>query len=160
MQPYKVDTDTNLIRGQQFGFNICNSTTENQSSDCQTSFLNSLDGRYLFNVPLTSFHLHVYLIFTSDFCLWGPAEPNELVANKEGEMIAWCTKPGHGTRLIPQGALQGVQFMKTPDYVQVVGYLDQAQLNINSSDYGGEMDPHGADLVSVLVPNLLRQVMT
>jgi hypothetical protein len=38
--------------------------------------------------------------------------------------------------------------MKTPDYVQVVGFLDQAQVNINSTDYGGEMDPHGADLVS------------
>jgi hypothetical protein len=122
--PYKVDTDTNLIRGQQFGFNICNSTTENQNSNCQTSFLNSL----------------------MDFCLWGPSEPNQLVSNKEGEMIAWCTKPGRGTRLIPAGAIQGVQFMKTPAYVQVVGYLDQAQLNINSTDFGGEMDPHGADL--------------
>jgi len=61
-------------------------------------------------------------------------------------MIAWCTKPGRGTRLIPAGAIQGVQFMKTPAYVQVVGYLDQAQLNINSTDFGGEMDPHGADL--------------
>jgi len=122
--PYKVDTDTNLIRGQQFGFNLCNSTTENQNSNCQTSFVNSID----------------------DFCLWGPADPNSLVADTEGEMIAWCTKPGHGTRLIPQGALQGVQFMKTPDYIQVVGFLDQAQVNINSTDYGGEMDPHGADL--------------
>ena len=64
-------------------------------------------------------------------------------------MIAWCTKPGHGARLIPKGALQGVQFMKTPDYVQVVGFIDQAQININVSDYGGEMDPHGADLVSI-----------
>jgi hypothetical protein len=87
-------------------------------------------------------------IFLADFCLWGPADPNSLVADTEGEMIAWCTKPGHGTRLIPQGALQGVQFMKTPDYIQVVGFLDQAQVNINSTDYGGEMDPHGADLVS------------
>ena len=62
-------------------------------------------------------------------------------------MIAWCTKPGRGTRLIPAGALQGVQFMKTPAYVQVVGFIDQAQINMNSSDFGGEMDPHGADLV-------------
>jgi len=66
-------------------------------------------------------------------------------------MIAWCTKPGRGTRLIPAGALQGIQYMKTPDYIQVVGFIDQAQININSSDYGGEMDPHGADLVSVYI---------
>ena len=63
-------------------------------------------------------------------------------------MVAWCTKPGHGTRLIPAGALQGVQWMKTPDYVQAVGYIDQTFINILRGDWGGEMDPHGADLVS------------
>jgi hypothetical protein len=62
-------------------------------------------------------------------------------------MVAWCTKPGHGTRLIPADALQGVQFMKTPDYVQVVGFVDQTKINILEGDWGGEMDPHGADLV-------------
>jgi hypothetical protein len=61
-------------------------------------------------------------------------------------MVAWCTKPGRGTRLIPNGALSGVQFMKTPDYVQVVGFVDQAKINIQTGDFGGEMDPHGADL--------------
>ena len=157
LQPYKVDTDTNLIRGQQFGFNICNSTTQNQNSDCQTSFLNAIDGLCIF-LFLNHSRLPILSIFNIDFCLWGPADPNELVANKEGEMIAWCTKPGHGTRLIPEGALQGVQFMKTPDYVQVVGYIDQAQININSSDYGGEMDPHGADLVSSSVSRILFDI--
>lgn len=29
-----------------------------------------------------------------------------------GEMVAWCTKEGHGTRIIPEGALQGVQFIQ------------------------------------------------
>ncbi|KAF9553483.1 hypothetical protein CPC08DRAFT_227123 [Agrocybe pediades] len=108
--PFKVDTDTNLIRGLQKGYNICNGTTENQESLCQTSWLNSLE-----------------------------------VGDIEGEMIAWCSKPGHGTRLIPEGALKGVQFMKTPDYVQVVGFIDQTQINMIDGDYGGEMDPHGAD---------------
>ncbi|PPQ86837.1 hypothetical protein CVT25_012557 [Psilocybe cyanescens] len=122
--PYKVDTDLNLIRGTQIGYNICNSTTENQESLCQTSFLNSLD----------------------DFCLWAPAEPGHEVGDIEGSMIAWCTKPGHGTRLIPDGAITGVQYTKTPDYVQVVGFIDQTKINILEGDYGGEMDPHGADL--------------
>jgi len=122
--PEKVDTDQGLIRGTQFGFNICNSTTENQQSDCQTSFMSSID----------------------DFCLWAPPQPNSTVADLEGEMVAWCTKPGRGTRLIPANALQGVQFMRTPDYVQVVGFIDQAQINMQPDDFGGEMDPHGADL--------------
>ncbi|KAG6897268.1 hypothetical protein C0992_002920 [Termitomyces sp. T32_za158] len=122
--PYKVDTDQGLIRGFQHGYNLCNSTTENQQSLCQTSFLNSID----------------------DFCLWAPDPVNATVADREGEMVAWCTKPGRGTRLIPAGALQGVQFMRTPDYVQVVGFIDQTQVNIAVGDWGGELDPHGADL--------------
>ena len=77
-------------------------------------------------------------------------DPNELIADKEGEMIAWCTKPSRGTHLIPASALQGVQFMKTPAYVQVVGFINQAQINMNSGDFGDEMDPHGADLVCTL----------
>lgn len=65
-------------------------------------------------------------------------------------MVAWCSKPGHGTRLIPAGALTGVQFLKTPDYIQIVGFIDQTKVNIANGDYGGEMDPHGADLVCIL----------
>ena len=40
--------------------------------------------------------------------------------------------------------------MKTPAYVQVVGFINQAQINMNSGDFGDEMDPHGADLVCTL----------
>ena len=36
--------------------------------------------------------------------------------------------------------------MKTSAYVQVVGFIDQTKINIAAGDYGGEMDPHGADL--------------
>ena len=39
--------------------------------------------------------------------------------------------------------------MRTPDYVQVVGFIDQTKINMAASDFGGELDPHGADLVSV-----------
>jgi hypothetical protein len=122
--PYQVDTDHNLIRGSQFGYNICNSTTENQQSDCQTSYFNS----------------------PSDFCLWAPATPNSTIADTEGEEVAWCSKPGHGSRLIPAGAITGLQYLKTPDYIQIVGFIDQTQINIAAGDYGGELDPHGADL--------------
>ncbi|KAF8957725.1 hypothetical protein BDZ97DRAFT_1844860 [Flammula alnicola] len=122
--PFKVDTDTNLIRGTQTGYNICNSTTENQQSLCQTSIFNGLD----------------------DFCVWAPSKPGQTVADVEGEMIAWCSKPGHGTRLIPNGALTGLQYLRTPDYIQVVGFIDQTKINMATGDFGGEMDPHGADL--------------
>ncbi|CAA7265622.1 unnamed protein product [Cyclocybe aegerita] len=121
--PYRVDTDVGQPRGEQKGYNICNSTTEGPSSLCQTAFINSLD----------------------DFCLWAPAEPGHTVGDIEGEMIAWCTKPGHGTRVIPDGTILGVQFTKSPDYVQVVGFMDQTKINMIAGDAGGEMDPHGAD---------------
>ncbi|KAF4586565.1 hypothetical protein EYR38_010844 [Pleurotus pulmonarius] len=121
--PYQADSEQ-LIRGTQTGYNICNSTTENQNSLCQTSFLNALD----------------------DFCLWAPINPNSTIPDTEGEEVAWCTKPGRGTRLIPAGALKGVQFMRTPDYVQVVGFIDQSLINIQTGDFGGELDPHSADL--------------
>jgi hypothetical protein len=85
-----------------------------------------------------------------DFCLWAPSVSNKTVGEAEGEMVAWCSKPGHGTRLIPPGALTGVQFLKTPDYIQIVGFIDQTKVNIADGDYGGEMDPHGADLVCIL----------
>jgi len=121
--PYQADSNTGLIRGVQLGYNRCNSTTENQSSLCQTAIFNDI----------------------SDFCLWAPPKPNSTVGDSEGEMVAWCTKPGHGTRLIPHDALQGVQFMRTPDYIQVVGFIDQTKINMADGDYGGELDPHGAD---------------
>jgi len=121
--PYQVEGNTGACRGNQVGYNQCNSTTEGPGSMCQTSFVNSID----------------------DFCLWGPSEPNSLVANVEGEMVAWCTKPGRGTRVIPEGALKGVQFLRAPAYLAVTGFIDQTMINIAAGDSGGEEDPHGAD---------------
>jgi len=120
--PYQADTGTGE-RGTQTGYNICNSTTEGPTSLCQTAIINSID----------------------DFCLWGPPEPNSLIGNVEGESVAWCTQAGHGTRVIPKGAITGLQFMKTPDYVQVTGFIKQDLIDIAADDSGGELDPHGAD---------------
>lgn len=122
--PFQVQPNAEVVRGAQSGYNICNSTTENQESMCQTSFMNYID----------------------DFCLWAPPVANSVIADTEGEEVAWCTKPGHGTRLIPEGALTGVQFIETPDYIQIVGFIDQTKINIQAGDFGGELDPHGADL--------------
>lgn len=120
--PYQADT-SNGERGTQTGYNLCNSTTEGPTSLCQTAVINSID----------------------DFCLWGPPIPDSLIGNTEGENVAWCTKPGYGTRVIPQGAISGLQFMKTPDYVQVTGFIKQQLVDIAADDSGGELDPHGAD---------------
>jgi hypothetical protein len=35
--------------------------------------------------------------------------------------------------------------MRTKSYVQVTGYIKQANINIAANDNGGELDPHGAD---------------
>ncbi|KAL1940149.1 hypothetical protein VTO73DRAFT_9100 [Trametes versicolor] len=121
--PYQADTD-DLVRGRQSGYNRCNSTTEGAESLCQTAVINHLD----------------------DFCLWAPMQPDTTIGDSEGEEVAWCTKKGHGSRLIPAGALTGVQLTKTPGYIQVVGFIDQTKINIQSGDGGGELDPHGADL--------------
>jgi len=121
--PYQVTGDQGGIRGPQFGYNLCNSTTEGPNSLCQTLFVNDI----------------------TDFCMWSSSQLNDTVGESEAREIAWCTKPGHGTRIIPPGAITGVQFLYAKDYVQVVGYIDQTQVNLAASDEGGELDPHGAD---------------
>ncbi|KAH9811960.1 hypothetical protein DFH28DRAFT_979580 [Melampsora americana] len=121
--PYQADTG-NGERGTQYGYNICNATTQSQDSKCQTAWLDSIDG----------------------FCLWGAQAPNSVVGDVEGESVAYCTKKKYGARMIPAGAIQGIQFTKTPGYVQIVGQIDQTALNLMPNDEGGELDPHGADL--------------
>lgn len=105
----------------QTGTNDCG-TGSSQSSMCQTAWLNDVD----------------------DFCLWAPPSTGT-IGNTEREEVAWCTKSGRGTRTIPNGALKGVHFVKTPDYVQVTGVGDFTKINIPKGDEGGELDPHGAD---------------
>ncbi|THU95448.1 hypothetical protein K435DRAFT_127782 [Dendrothele bispora CBS 962.96] len=119
--PEQVDTHT-ADRGPQAGYNICNSTTEGQSSMCQTGFVNHLD----------------------DFCLFAPPT-NDTIGDTEGIEVAWCTKPGRGTRLIPADTFKGVQFIKTPGYIQIAGVVDQTKINIPTDDFGGELDSGGQD---------------
>lgn len=120
--PYQADTG-NGPRGQQQGYNRCNATTQNQDSMCQTTFMNSIQ----------------------EFCLWGASKPESIVGNIEGEMVAYCTTKKFGTRLIPAGAITGLQVTRTPGYIQAVGFIQQTALNIQANDTGGEEDPHGAD---------------
>ncbi|KNF00540.1 hypothetical protein PSTG_06232 [Puccinia striiformis f. sp. tritici PST-78] len=79
------------------------------------------------------------------FCLWGASKPDSIVGNIEGEMVAYCTTKKFGTRLIPAGAITGLQVTRTPGYIQAVGFIQQTALNLQANDTGGEEDPHGAD---------------
>ena len=85
--------------------------------------------------------------FILDFCLWAPPLTNSTISDTEGEEVGWCTKNGYGTRGIVPGTFTGLQVLLTPEYVQYVGYIDQTRLNMQASDYGGELDPAGQDLV-------------
>ncbi|KAH9843802.1 uncharacterized protein C8Q71DRAFT_719500 [Rhodofomes roseus] len=120
--PYQVEPIGD-IRGNQVGYNRCNSSTETQDSLCQTLIVNTID----------------------DFCLWSSPKENDTIGVSEAYEVAWCAKHGHGTRIMPAGTLQGVQHITTPDYIMIVGFIDQTQVNLAASDYGGELDPHGAD---------------
>ncbi|KAJ7588289.1 hypothetical protein C8J56DRAFT_1004500 [Mycena floridula] len=79
----------------------------------------------------------------TDWCLFAPATPNTKVS--DGEVVAWCTKPRNNARLIPDGTLTGVQFLKNDFYVQVMAIGDFTKLNLQAGDSGGELDPHGAE---------------
>lgn len=120
--PYHADSGDGP-RGTQQGYNLCNSTTLGPNSFCQTAIFNSVE----------------------DFCIWGAPMPNVTVAEDEEQLTAYCTTDKYGTRVLPEGTIQGVQFTKTPGYVQAVGYLDQTKIGLQANDYGGEEDPHGAD---------------
>ncbi|KAF7354879.1 hypothetical protein MSAN_01402400 [Mycena sanguinolenta] len=110
----------------QSGTNQCG-TALNQSSLCQTVYMNSL----------------------TDWCFWAPPEPgpNSNIGDTEQIEVAWCTKNGTGARLIPDGAIQGAHWLITPDYIQVTGIGDMTLVNVPLHDTGGggELDPHGAD---------------
>ncbi|CAE6532669.1 unnamed protein product [Rhizoctonia solani] len=105
----------------QYGTNRCG-TESSQTSNCQTAWINDVD----------------------DFCVWAPPNGGE-IGNTEREVVAYCTKSGRGTRVIPDGTLKGVHFVKTKDYVQVTGTGDFTKIGVKPNDDGGELDPHGAD---------------
>lgn len=87
----------------------------------------------------------------SDFCIWGPGgtAKDNILGDIEGATVAWCIDgEKYGARTIPPGAITGLQFMRTPAYIQWTGHINVEMLNFAADDTGGELDPHGADLVS------------
>lgn len=116
--PAKVDST-------QTGYNDCMTRygASNQKAHCVNLFVNSI----------------------KDFCLFGPrTTTGGTIGDQEEIVVSWCLKSGYGTRLIPNGAIKGAHFLKTPSFVQVTGVGDLTKINIQNKDEGGELDPHGA----------------
>lgn len=68
----------------------------------------------------------------------------------EAREVAWCTSPGHGTRVIPPGAITGAQWLYAKNYLQVVGYIDQTKVGLTADDSGGEVRPQCFDEESLV----------
>ncbi|GAA5859892.1 hypothetical protein JCM1840_001784 [Sporobolomyces johnsonii] len=124
--PYQVNPYA-VGRGPQSGYNMCNSTTVGPDSQCQTLIANNI----------------------SDFCMWGSptTTPNGTIGDVEAAVVAYCTNDQHGTRVIPEGMITGLQVLRTSAYIQWTGKINQTALNLMADDTGGELDPHGADLL-------------
>lgn len=78
-----------------------------------------------------------------------------MVCQGEPQLVACSAlshaQDGHGTRLIPDGTIQGVTFVRTSDWVQVSGFGDFTKINIAPGDAGGQFDsethtPEGAQV--------------
>jgi len=92
----------------------------------------------------TSYSRLLSLNAIDDFCVFGPPDPNSVIGNSEAYEVAWCTQPRNNARVIPDGTITAVHFVKTPLYWQIQGFGDFTKINIASGDQGGELDPHGA----------------
>ncbi|KAH9816727.1 hypothetical protein DFH28DRAFT_186992 [Melampsora americana] len=87
---------------------------------------------------------NMYLRSSEDFCLFGPHDLSG-VSETEREAVSYCTKDGHGTRLIPPGTFESVHFVHTPHYVQITGRGNFTKINVKAGDDGGELDAAGYD---------------
>ncbi|KAJ7666744.1 hypothetical protein DFH06DRAFT_926485, partial [Mycena polygramma] len=80
-----------------------------------------------------------------DFCLFAPPVAGSQIADTETEEVAWCILPRNNARVIPDGTVTGLTFLKTDFYVQLMGTGDFTKIGIAAGDEGGELDPHGAE---------------
>ncbi|ORY88150.1 hypothetical protein BCR35DRAFT_302083 [Leucosporidium creatinivorum] len=107
----------------QYGWNNCyKHGRDSKSANCQSLWIGSAE----------------------DFCIFAP-HAKSTVGSAERDVVAWCTKAGHGARLIPKGTFTGVHFIRTPHYIQITAVGDFTKINVAAKDEGGELDPHGAD---------------
>ena len=70
------------------------------------------------------------------------------IGDAEGDVVAYCSQPGHGTRVMPEGTIKGMQLLFDGEAYMMTGLLDQTKINITAGDSGGELDSGGQDGVS------------
>ncbi|KAG6918418.1 hypothetical protein DXG01_014597 [Tephrocybe rancida] len=136
---YNVNNLPPTSQSNQFGTNNCG-TTSSQTSNCQTAYLKYAQLPSTPPPPLLTY-LAMLTQFRRGLLFMGAPT----IGDTEHDEVAWCTKSDRGTRIIPNGALAGVHFVKTSNYVQVSGVGDFTKLNIRGGDEGGELDNRGAD---------------
>ncbi|WVQ70568.1 hypothetical protein IAR50_000087 [Cryptococcus sp. DSM 104548] len=95
-------------------------------------------------VNQTSYSRLLSLNAIDDFCVFAPHTAGDTIGDTEAEEVAWCVQARNNARVIPDGTLTAVHFVKTPLYWQIQGFGDFTQINIQDGDEGGELDPHGA----------------
>ncbi|KAA1097363.1 hypothetical protein PGT21_004174 [Puccinia graminis f. sp. tritici] len=99
----------------QTGYNQCGNKAD-KNSQCQNLYINSAE----------------------DFCVFAP--PRVLpVGEAERIAVAYCSKYGHGTRLIPPGTFKTLHYVRTPHYIQITSIGDFTKLNVPANDEGGEL---------------------
>ncbi|GAA5971824.1 hypothetical protein JCM8115_001395, partial [Rhodotorula mucilaginosa] len=98
VDPYKLPHKS---EPGQYGYNDCGKHGDSPSAKCQTLWINSVN----------------------DFCLYAPPK-KATIGDWESYEVSWCTKAGHGARLIPAGALKSAHFIKTDRYIQITGTGD------------------------------------
>ncbi|WVN84948.1 uncharacterized protein L203_100085 [Cryptococcus depauperatus CBS 7841] len=82
----------------------------------------------------------MYLVSHSNFCLLGPPKGSSKISDTKLNVVSWCTDPKHGNRLIPDGTLKGVTYVKAKNWIQVSGSGDFTNINIAPGDQGGQFD--------------------
>ncbi|KAI7905275.1 uncharacterized protein BX663DRAFT_469160 [Cokeromyces recurvatus] len=84
----------------------------------------------------------------TEFCSFLPPHPGDFVATTESRGKAFCTKPGLGGEVFPEGFITAAHFLKTDNYAQVTGRFDRKKYDLHASDDGGQYDYHDVPCAS------------
>lgn len=162
--PYQINPYP-VGRGPQFGFNQCNSTTEGPESNCQTLVMNSLVRRFD-KIPCgqKAYRLNRMTsasgVGPSQTASWAISRPERLstAPRRAGAAVSCLLVPSlvltyvffFGIIISAWTATltaRNAQFIRTSAYIQITGRLNQEGVGLDHSDTGGELDPHGQDLL-------------
>ncbi|KAI9307077.1 hypothetical protein BJ944DRAFT_198233 [Cunninghamella echinulata] len=80
----------------------------------------------------------------SNFCLFLPPKPGQLIAPNEDNSIAFCLKANSapGAKLFPKNFITTAHYYKTDAYEQVTGFFNRDAYQLDPNDGGGQYDAH------------------